>query len=225
MNSKTNIFTKHSFNLWFLYTSMLLFPLLIWFQQVGSILIYFQEGVPEGQLIYVLSKLTGMLALFSIAWQIIVTLCKKLNILTFNWTLKSHKRMGYLILFFALAHMLLFVIAVSLRQGYPAWGLFMPNFKDYYHTRLTLGLIGMGLLIFVSFIGVLRLKLPKIKMSYLHRAYWLSILSIYFHSLAIGSDVQAPLAFLFYAFLGLIIVILGISYGVSNFKIRQLKQA
>ena len=41
---------------------LLTMPGIIWYRQTGDIGFYFSEGVPDGQLLYVLSKLAGLYA-------------------------------------------------------------------------------------------------------------------------------------------------------------------
>ena len=122
---------------------LLAVPGLIWYRQTGDLTFYFAEQVPEGQLLYVLSKLAGLYALVFIAWQIFAALSERVITLPAVKRNRLHRWLGSLVIILALAHLVLFFLAVSMRQDAPALSLFLPSFKDYYHTRLAFGLFAL----------------------------------------------------------------------------------
>lgn len=183
-------------------------PGAIWIAQTGDVFFYFSDMAPRGQLLYVLSKLVGMYALASIVWQVILSLLDKAEILSVPWKGKGHKIMGSLIVILALSHLLLFFSAVSLRQGYPAWGMFLPNFNDYYHTHLTLGLIALWGLFAILMAGILRVINKGKQLHFLHKTYLLSAGLAYWHALSVGSEVQSNAGMVYYLIVGAIALII-----------------
>lgn len=183
-------------------------PAMIWHQQTGDLTLYFSQSTPPGQLLYVLSKLTGMYALLFIALQIIVTLESGLNPVSMQRMRLLHPLMGALVILLALAHALLFFTAVSVRQGDTAWGLLLPGFRDFYHTHLSLGVFGLWILIAVMMSGIARLFNASSAVRMLHRGYWASITLVYIHALAVGTESQSRAGLIFYSVLAGVILIL-----------------
>ena len=185
---------------------LLTIPVVIWLQQTGSLMVYLDGSAPPGQLPYVLSKLTGMMALTCIAGQIIITLASQLHITSTRWLGLSHRITGGAILLLVMTHYLSFFIAVTLRQETLALSLLFPNFSDFYHTHLTLGLFGLWLLCLVAFIGWLRSRKRPPWTERWHRLYWVVLGLVYFHALAVGSESQSLFGIVFYTILGLMII-------------------
>lgn len=197
-------------------------PGVLWYEQTGTLALYFSDAVPKGQLVYVISKLIGMIVLMAIAWQAIITLLGKLKLISNYWIGTRHQVMGVFILLFACIHMLTFVSAVSMRQESFAWPLFLPNFKDYYHTHLSFGLFALVAFITIAYAGY-QSKMTKPKWARLvHRFYWIAIVLVYFHALAIGSEVQSGLGFFVYALLGVVTFVLFCVYTVKQFRTKEM---
>lgn len=178
----------------FLQNSIVLLPicaiLLAWFLSVGDPTLYFSYSVPPGQLVYVLSKLTGMIALVLIGMQAMLALVKDVarpRMLS-NISVRTHIRLGLTTFAFCLLHVGLILSAFSLRQGkFPAVML-LPDFSSgYYRLYISLGVIAFYLLC----IGVLagwkaRTKRPGWKA--VHMVWPLVVGLAYWHSLSIGSE-------------------------------------
>jgi hypothetical protein len=198
-------------------------PSVIWCKNTGDLSIYFSSSAPEGQWFYVLSKLAGMYTLMCIAWQIIATLLTRLDILQLRWLGVMHGIFGSLIIILAMSHATLFFLAMSQRQGYPAWTLLVPDFSSYYHTYLSFGLLGLVTLLAVFVTGLLRLRqTPFVKK--LHSLYWLSIGFAYIHALSIGTETQTNAGLALYISLGLIAVILWLIFVIKQLKTRVIFQ-
>lgn len=208
--------------MWFFICAVFIVPIFIWRQQTGDLSIYFDGTAPPGQLPYIFSKLMGMLALTIIAVQVIISLCQFLQIITVWWLGRTHLWFGVAVVIFSLSHLLLFFTAVTLRQESVAVSLFFPDFRDFYHTHLSFGLLGLWLLIVVAVIGRLRKKQRFFWLAKYHRIYWVAIVLIYFHALAVGSESQSPAGLLFYASLGSLMAILGLWSLARSFKVRQV---
>lgn len=205
------------------FAPMALIPVLIWFHQTGDLSVYFNGAAPPGQFTYVISKLVGMLALVFIAAQIIFSLSHHLQLLNIQWLGRTHRWFGAAILLFAFTHALLFFIAATLRQDALALSLFLPDFRDFYHTHLTFGLFGLWSLIALAIIGWLRSKNRFSWATTLHRFYWVAIVLIYIHALAVGSESQTVTGLLLYISLGLVMAILGIWSLVRHCKIKWVE--
>ena len=137
-------------------TAMMLAPVLIWYRQAGDPGIYFSPAAPPGQLLYVLSKLAGMYALLLATLQLLLGFMKGPGLTTVSTLRRRHALIGAGVVLLVLAHAALFFSAVSLRQGYPAWGLLAPDFRDFYHSHLSFGLLALVLLLGVALSGIMR---------------------------------------------------------------------
>ena len=187
---------------------LLAMPGVIWYRQTGDLSFYFSQQVPDGQFLYVLSKLAGLYALVFIAWQIIATLSTRVITLPVVNRRSQHRWIGSLVIILAVAHLLLFFAAVSLRQDAPAMGLFLPSFKDYYHTRLAFGLFALWALFLVAIAGLARLRGGDKISRWLHKSYWVAISLVYLHALAVGTETQSIAGIVFYSLLGIVMLLL-----------------
>ncbi len=207
----------------FIFSSVLIIfsiPALIWYRQTGDLSVYFSEQVPQGQFIYVLSKLVGMYALLCIAWQVIASLLNRLEIVRFHWMGLTHRLFGTFVVVLSLSHVLLFFSAVTLRQGSPAWGLLLPSFKDFYHTHLSFGLIGLLIMFLVMTAGIVRIKKSSARARTLHSAYWVSIVLVYLHALAVGTESQSKEGLVFYGALGVVMLLLFTIWLLNQGRLR-----
>lgn len=193
-----------------------LLPGVIWYRQTGDLAIYFSEHVPEGQFIYVLSKLAGMYALLFIVWQVIASLATRCNLVRHRWQGSVHRWFGVLVVALSLTHFMLFTAALSIRQGYFAWGLFVPDFSDYYRTHLSLGLIGLWAMFAVLIAGVVHWRRNNVRARLIHRGYWVSITFIYFHALAVGTESQSRAGLALYGVLGTAALLFAISWLINQ---------
>lgn len=197
-----------------------LIPGFIWYGQTGDLSVYFSESTPDGQFLYVLSKLVGMYALLCIAWQIIASLLTRLGMAQSYWQDVTHRLFGTFAVVLALVHLLLFFTAVSIRQDSLALGMFLPNFKDFYHTHLTFGLVGLWILFAVLVAGLIRFRKNSSRSRLLHKGYWVSITLIYFHALAVGTESQSKAGLAFYTILGILMLLLFVAWLISQSRIR-----
>ena len=172
-------------------TAMMLAPVLIWYRQAGDPGIYFSPAAPPGQLLYVLSKLAGMYALLLATLQLLLAFMKGPGLTTVSTLRRRHALIGAGVVLLVLAHAALFFSAVSLRQGYPAWGLLAPDFRDFYHSHLSFGLLALVLLLGVALSGIMRRGGRSRTARLLHRGYVAVIALGYLHALAIGSESQS----------------------------------
>ncbi len=212
-------FFKGGSNGWMLLAALLVvmtLPAMIWYQQTGELGVYYSPSTPPGQLLYVLSKLAGMYALLFIALQIIVSLAGRLKQASIPHLRLLHPLLGTFVVLLGMTHALLFFAAVSVRQGDPAWGLLFPGFRDFYHTHLTLGLFGLWILITVMISGFTRSINRSHFAKILHRGYWLAIVLVYIHALAIGTETQSRLGLALYSILGGVAMMLLVAWLIRR---------
>lgn len=198
----------------------LLMPIAFWYRNTGPFAWYFSPDLPEGQLAYVLSKLFGMLALTGLGWQLVFALAGRLNVINPVRLRGWHHLLGFAVLALVLAHFLSFFAAASLRQGAAAWNLWVPDFRDYYHSRLTLGVFGLWALVTVVVAGILRLFWRPRFLAYLHRVYWLVIGFGFTHGLAVGSEFQSLAGLIFFAVLVCAVAGMAIWLGLLRYMRR-----
>jgi len=197
-------------------------PGIIWYQDTGNILQYYENTVPDGQLLYVLSKLFGLYALTGIAWQMISILINRLGFASENEFRLNHAIFGGINFFLVILHTGLFYFAVTLRQGKSAWQLFIPNFNDYYHIYLSAGLIGAMILITLVITGILRWYKKSSIVRYLHNSYWLLAGLVYIHALSIGTEAQSTIGLIYYSLLGNSIFFLWILLLLRRVRMRMI---
>ncbi|MCW8194184.1 hypothetical protein F6455_05250 [Proteobacteria bacterium 005FR1] len=186
----------------------------LWYSNTGPLSMYFAKGVPEGQLLYVLSKLLGTFALIGLTWQLLFALAGELQLVSPVSLRSWHHGLGFVVFALVLAHFLSFFAAASLRQNGVAWALWLPDLHDHYHTRLTFGLFALWMLMMVVVAGVLRMIWRGRLLAFIHRAYWLTIVFGYTHALTVGSEFQSQAGLVLVAVLLLALVCMAAWYGL-----------
>ena len=161
-------------------------------------------SAPNGQLLYVLSKAFGLIAIGLLWWQLFSSLLCALSskFIFFKAGRTTHIILGFILLSLIVLHAGFFITAVSSRQGYSAAYLLLPNFSDYYHSALSLGVIALFLTLLSISIVLLKRHLTR---------FWLLghyLVVIVFalvstHALLIGSEANADLfRYLIWFFMG-----------------------
>ena len=162
--------------------------------------LYLQHSIPPGQLLYVLSKYCGLCAFFLLALQVLLGLYQPRP-----WFKRVHPILGASLLVLFIAHAGLFTAAASLRSGHLAWGVLTPSFTTgYYNFGLSLGLVGLVLLLLVAFAGFKRWQ-GKRQWRWLHRCYLPAFILVSAHSLMIGTETGWGMVEFFYALVSLMI--------------------
>lgn len=186
-----------------LLSALVVFPAGFWLITSGASIFAYGYVMPEGQEFYLLSKLAGLYAL-TCAWlQVMNGLLKDAplgRLLLPAWSVKIHRRIGMMTLIAALLHVGLFVAAVSLRKQTFAYGLLLPNFSDYYHSMVSLGLLAFITMLAVAVTGILRMR--KGVGGKIHRIFPAIILFGTIHAQQIGSDATHGVWFYLYFFFG-----------------------
>jgi len=162
-----------------------------WFNSVQIPASYLSHSIPSGQLLYIFSKLTGLLALVMIGVQIVLALLHKAsNQKRFpGITLATHKRLGIATFSCVLLHVVFIIGAFWFRQDkFPAAAL-IPDFSNgFYKSRLSLGVIAFYLLC-IGVLAGLKSRRAKFRWRIIHYSAWpVTVVLAYWHSLAIGSE-------------------------------------
>ncbi len=182
---------------------MAVVPALIWLQSTGDISIYFEYETPPGQVYYVLSKLTGMYAVFLLWLQVVLALAKRTNIgekLPLQ-SINFHRNLGVLSFSTLVFHIALFVTAVSIRKSYFAYELLLPNISHgFYAFAMTLGVFAFYGLILVVIAGYIRRRGIQ-KTKWVHRVSVVALYLTLIHCLLIGTETRYLIMMAIYAFM------------------------
>ncbi len=139
---------------------------------------------PPGQALYVYSKVVAIFVYILMWWQIMVSILKKVDT-------KQHIFLGISILGLTLAHVFLFISAISIRQEEINLGMLLPNFtNDYYKSGLSFGVMALFFIFIATFTGIFRKKIQgfwKVGHSLVYMTFVLATV----HGLMIGSDVNS----------------------------------
>lgn len=155
-------------------------------------------AIPPRQILYLLSKASGLCAFVLLVWQICLSLLAKLRLLEGRLSVgkRFHISMGASIVVLTLLHAGTFVAAASVRSGHLALHILIPNINGYYQIALSLGVFALLALIAGVYFG----SAKKLKRSnhYGHYLVFLTVALVYVHAYLIGSEIQSGLYRLFY---------------------------
>jgi predicted ferric reductase len=179
-------------------------PAYSWWVNIGGVERFSDAHSPAGQNMYMISRLLGLLAVASCCWQICIGIQGKLKkpflFQQLNQQYEIHKKLGKTSLTLFWLHSISFFAAVSLRQDKLAGKLLLPDFTDYFHTILSLGWIA---LVLASIAVAVRASESLRKW---HKLVYIVVPLIFVHSLSFGTETRDPLMFIWYLFLGGIII-------------------
>ena len=177
--------------------AVFLLPLVFW-QLTSDVMGYFYYGAPKGQITYVFSKLFGLYAALLLWYQTVSALLKTTDYKVLpQWAWLQHQRLGLLILLMVVLHITCFIAAVSLRQEALALDLLLPDFQDFYHTSITIGLSSFLLLLPAVIAALMRRRLPSL-WKYIHRGMVFVVLSGLLHGYLIGTESRYGYYAIFY---------------------------
>ena len=145
---------------------------------------FFRLNAPQGQTLYVLSKLTALGVYLLLWWQIMLGIFKSLNT-------RYHIILGVSVLLLVILHVALFVSAASARQGELAIGMLLPDFTSgYYQSGLSFGVIALLCIVIVAIFGVLKNRLPK-HWKFGHGLVYVTFALVSIHGSMIGSEISS----------------------------------
>lgn len=205
----------------------LLGPALLWLAAVGNPLDYLGASVPDGQLLYVLSKLSGLCAVALLALQLSLTLLRatRPGRSFLHWSSTAHARLGAAVLLASALHVVAFVSAASLRSGHLAGHLLLPRWRSgFYDAMVSVGVIALALLLVAAGLGAFARRRRRSSLvgpraaRHTHRVLVLVLVPLVLaHSYAIGSETDTLPGRLFYTLVA-IVVIIGIGCGLRRLQ-------
>ena len=191
-------------------------PVYAWSLNTGGFSRIGEIHSPIGQSWYLLSRFFGLMALTAGCWQFFFGMARRFNNLPLvkPSTLRIlHLALGIFCFFLFWAHAVCFVTAVSLRKGYFAYGLLLPNLDDYYHSVITVGWVALALITIAVFGRLLRGRYQR----YWHRVVYLVLPIALLHSALVGSDTRDLLMQGYYLLIALVWVTgLWLAFGASK---------
>ena len=187
--SQRTVPLKHALA-WGAMASVLCMPVVVWSISVGNPLDYLFQPVPAGQMLYVVAKLAGLLAICLFWAQAMLALARRTPALK-NFPASSltlHRRMGLATVALVIAHVGCFVVAASVRNKALAIDLLLPNFTHGYYSMLVgVGAIAFWIVMVAAFAGW--------RASYGHRTWkgmhmvWPAAFILSFaHAYAVGTE-------------------------------------
>ncbi|AXQ29554.1 hypothetical protein D0B54_13000 [Solimonas sp. K1W22B-7] len=169
-------------------------PVAAWLDQTGNPLFYFRYPMPSGQAWFVAAKLLGLVGLVMLWWQAMLGLFPQASArwLGAQRRLNLHRAHGLLVVLTMLAHAACFVTAASLRSGHVATQYLWPNWEGYYNTRVSLGLLGLLVLLAAVAQPLLLWARRRLMVPLLHAFGVLAFYLVAWHGLSIGSETRFP---------------------------------
>ena len=187
-------------------------PVAIWWMSVQHPMAYVRlDGLPPGQALFVLAKLAGLIAVVALWMQAMLALAGRVPLLRVlpASTLRQHRRLGMVTALLVLAHVVLFIVATTLRKQVLAIDLLWPNLDHgYYFFNVSLGAFAFWLMTLTVFAGW-RIARGDRRWRVVHLLWPVLIGLVFFHALAIGSESR------FGAMRG-VMVVLAITVGVAG---------
>ena len=188
---------------WVLGAFLLTAPLGVWWLSGGVSIWRYGFSMPEGQVLYLSSKLAGLYTFVLLSVQILGALGRA-GWLPVNpvprFSAKWHRRLGIMTILLMLLHVGLFVGAVSARMGHFAYSLLLPDFfGGHYKFMVSLGWLGGVLLLGVAVSGFVRTM--RDRGDGVHRLAVPILVLVLIHAQQIGSEAGSGV--LYYSFMAI----------------------
>jgi len=208
---------------WLLRVCTLLVGVAALFSVSDSLVTDITHPAPPGQLLYVLSKMAGLLAIVLVWLQFMLSLSSRIFEQIAYAGNRMHRISGLALLFLLSLHAALFVAAASVRHGSLSLGVLVPDFASgYYTSSISLGVLGLLLFGLASAIYMLRQKRERL-FRWGHRCVIVACILVFVHSYLIGSETRSILMSTFYlGSAGLLSVALVAVY-LKSIVIRHLR--
>ena len=201
-------------------------PLIAWMASVNDPMSYVRlNGLPPGQQLYLVAKLSGLFAFFLFWLQCMLALARYAPMVTsFPVSdFRLHRRLGIATALLILAHVGLFIAAASLRTGQVAWDLLFPNvMHGYYKLNVGLGAIAFWLVGFTVFAGW-RIARGHSQWKAVHRLWPVVFGLAFLHAFAIGTESRFGAMRYLMIFVVASLVIAGISRLFRSRRNRSFK--
>lgn len=197
----------------------LVIPVAQWLISVSDPVLL-QSQLPPGQWLYLFSKLLAQYAflLLTIQLGLGLSLANRSNQLSTS-NVNFHRYIGLSVLFAVLSHACLFIGGVWLRSGHFPLAVITLQFDHgYYNSFVSIGVIAACLLICVTILGAARKRIPKL-FRYLHRLAWLVWGLGFWHSMAIGTEINSRVVWSWFYSLAAVLVAIFFIYRI--FRVIQ----
>lgn len=212
MNMPMRATPNHTRIAYALLAALACLPVAIWWMSVQRPMAYLRmAGLPPGQALFVLAKLAGLLAVVALWVQAMLALAGRVPLLRVlpASTLRQHQWLGAVTALLVLAHVVLFIVATTLRKQAFAIDLLWPNLDHgYYFFNVSLGAFAFWLLVLTVFAGWRTARGDR-RWRVVHLLWPVLIGLVFFHALAIGSESR------FGAMRG-VMVVLAITVGLAG---------
>jgi predicted ferric reductase len=175
---------------WLTFTLVCVSPVVAWFASVNDPFAYFRTGLPAGQQMYLVAKLSGLLAMFVFWLQAMLALARRAPILVGfpSSGPRLHKLLGIATVMLIFAHVGLFVAAASTRSDQIAWDLLWPDFTHgYYRTHIGLGAVALWMTPLMLFAGW-RLSRGRRAWKVVHMVWPIAFVLVFLHAYGIGTE-------------------------------------
>ncbi|HET9644803.1 MAG TPA: hypothetical protein VFP68_15950 [Burkholderiaceae bacterium] len=182
-------------------------PLQTWLMLGGDMTEYLTFDTLPGQAIYVISKVFALYAV-ELAWlQCMLGLLRgdllhKAGMQAKDWR-RLHSAAGYWVLAAVLAHVVLFVVATSMRNRSPAIDLLLPWGKGVYRTWVAFGAAALWLLVIAVVVRLMGGPSVVRWKNGLHRLALLAIILVGVHSLTVGTESRSGSMLIVYGVMGI----------------------
>ncbi len=166
-------------------------PIVVWLLSVQHPLAYLRmDGLPPGQSLYVLAKLAGLLAVVALWMQAMLGLTRVVPILRClpASNLPQHRWLGIATAGLVLTHVVLFIVATTLRKNALAIDLLWPDLDHgYYFTYVSVGAFAFWLMTLTVFAGW-RTARGNRRWRVVHLLWPVLLGLVFVHALAIGTE-------------------------------------
>jgi uncharacterized membrane protein len=173
----------------------LLVVIFVAIDQVGNPFLYLFKPAPLGQALYLNAKLFGICGIVLLWWQTNLGIIKSLQPSSnIAWiTTKIHKRHGQVTFMFVILHASLFIFGASIRSGHPALHWLIPNFENYYTSRVSFGAISIFALTIAVSLPIYRAIKKSTGKIYkkIHLLGFITLPLAIFHAASIGSETRS----------------------------------
>jgi hypothetical protein len=190
-----------------LVSTMMVLPGVQWLMNSASAISVAE--LPDGQLIYLLSKLAGLYAIAFASVQIAYGLAGAhgRRTLDLDFGVGLHRALGLTVLGLAFAHAALFVWCVSVRTQHFASHYAFPIFGEgYYVERISLGWYALVAIAVAVVVALLRTRIGNAW----RIIHWLAVpagVAIAVHSLSIGTETRMPLMQIAYSAMAMLLAL------------------
>jgi len=173
-------------------------PLCLWYLAT-DVYSYARYGAPAGQIWYIFSKLFGLYGVLFLWCQGLCVLLKETSYAAVlpQWVSLHHRTLGGLTLLVIVSHVACFIAAVSLRKEAIAWELLLPDFRDFYHTAITIGLFGFFAALLAVFAVMFKKRFSN-AWKMIHRGLLVVVASSLVHGFLIGTETRDGFYGVFY---------------------------